>query len=236
MAGTIRPMNAEADWLTYTDPQRMWDFLRGRADDRRLRLFAAACCRRVWPLLAREPARAAVEVAERLADGRADDAERRAARRAAQQAAEARGVTRTPTAPKWERLAASAAYWALARSAVEAAQNAQPLVLGAIGARAGLDPAGWAAAAAERRAQVALLRDIFDDPSPCPPVDPAWLTPAVVSLAQTIYDGRAFNRMPELAEGLSLAGCTDGGILGHCRGPGPHVRGCWVVDLLLGKP
>jgi hypothetical protein len=54
-------------------------------------------------------------------------------------------------------------------------------------------------------------------------------------LAQGIYDERAFERLPILADALEDAGCTDAAILVHCRGPGPHVRGCWVVDLILGK-
>ena len=63
----------------------------------------------------------------------------------------------------------------------------------------------------------------------------SWLASLVLGLAQAIYDERAFDRLPILADALEDAGCTDAAILEHCRGPGPHVRGCWVVDLLLGK-
>ena len=66
-------------------------------------------------------------------------------------------------------------------------------------------------------------------------VDPNWLTPNVVMLAQAIYDERAFDRLPALADALEEVGCHDTHILGHCRQPGQHVRGCWVVDLVLGK-
>jgi len=62
-----------------------------------------------------------------------------------------------------------------------------------------------------------------------------WLTPTVVSLATAIYDDRAFNRMPILADALTDAGCDNSDILNHCRLPGEHVRGCWAVDLVLGK-
>jgi len=63
----------------------------------------------------------------------------------------------------------------------------------------------------------------------------AWLTPTVQSLAQAIYADRAFDRLPILADALEDAGCTDASILEHCRSGGVHVRGCWVVDLVLGK-
>ncbi|HET6574544.1 MAG TPA: hypothetical protein VFG68_13130 [Fimbriiglobus sp.] len=62
-----------------------------------------------------------------------------------------------------------------------------------------------------------------------------WRTSTAVPLAQAIYDSRAFDRLPILADALEEAGCEDPGVLGHCRGPGPHMRGCWVVDLVLGK-
>jgi hypothetical protein len=56
-----------------------------------------------------------------------------------------------------------------------------------------------------------------------------------VQLACAIYDDRAFEQLPILADALEEAGCDNADILAHCRGPGPHVRGCWLVDLLLGK-
>ena len=69
-------------------------------------------------------------------------------------------------------------------------------------------------------------------------LDPSWLAwndGAIRKMAQAIYDARAFDRLPLLADALEDAGCTDAAILSHCREPGEHVRGCWVVDLLLGK-
>jgi len=93
----------------------------------------------------------------------------------------------------------------------------------------------WEIDPAERDPHSTLIRDVFGTPS-CPvTLDPSWLAPAVVSLAQTVYDARSFDRMPELADALEAAGCTNNDILDHCRGPGPHVRGCWVLDLILGK-
>jgi hypothetical protein len=87
----------------------------------------------------------------------------------------------------------------------------------------------------QRTAQAKLLRDIFGNPFRPVAVEPAWLTPRVVDLIRIIYDDRAFDRLPLLADALEEAGCHNVDILAHCRGPGEHVRGCWVVDLLLGK-
>jgi hypothetical protein len=97
-----------------------------------------------------------------------------------------------------------------------------------------------AAAWTEQLARLAaLVRDIF---GPLPfrrvAVEPSWLTwnsGAVAKLARAIYDGRALERLPVLADALEEAGCTNVDILNHCRQPGDHLRGCWVLDLLLGK-
>jgi hypothetical protein len=83
--------------------------------------------------------------------------------------------------------------------------------------------------------QAPLLRDIFGNPFRPVVFDPRWRTSDVVGLARAIYDDRSFERMPILADALMDAGCENEKIIGHCRGDGPHVRGCWVVDLILGK-
>jgi hypothetical protein len=84
-----------------------------------------------------------------------------------------------------------------------------------------------------------LLRDIFGNPFHSQATLPltllAWNDRTVPRLAQSIYDKRNFALLPILADALEDASCTDRAILDHCRGPGPHVRGCWAVDLLLGK-
>jgi hypothetical protein len=82
------------------------------------------------------------------------------------------------------------------------------------------------------------LRDIFGNPFLQAAVDPAWLAwqgGTVVRLAEAIYEERHFADLPVLADALEEAGCSDQEILGHCRGPGPHAKGCWLIDLLLGK-
>ena len=87
----------------------------------------------------------------------------------------------------------------------------------------------------ESKNQTPLLRDIFGNPFRPVVADPAWLTPTVVAIASAIYEERAFARLPILADALEEAGCTDADLLLHCRTPGEHVRGCWAVDLVLGK-
>jgi hypothetical protein len=87
----------------------------------------------------------------------------------------------------------------------------------------------------ERAAQCHLLNDIFGNPFHPASFNPAWRTRTAVNLAHAIYDERAFDRMPILGDALEEAGCTNADILDHCRQPGEHVKGCWVVDSVLGK-
>ena len=87
----------------------------------------------------------------------------------------------------------------------------------------------------ELRQQAHLLRCIFGNPIHPVFLDPVWLTPNVLMLAQAIYDERAFDRMPFLGDALEEAGCADEAILSHCRRPGGHLLGCWLVDAILGK-
>ena len=87
----------------------------------------------------------------------------------------------------------------------------------------------------ELAAQMPLLRDIFGNPFRPVTFDPAWRTTTAVQIAQGMYDSRDFAAMPILADALQDAGCEEVSIHDHCRGPGPHIRGCWVVDLVLGK-
>jgi len=84
-------------------------------------------------------------------------------------------------------------------------------------------------------AVTSLLREIIGSPFRPVRVAPRWLTSPVVTLAATMYESREFTPMPILADALEEAGCDNPDVLTHCRGPGPHVRGCWVVDLILGK-
>jgi hypothetical protein len=225
----------EAEWLSCTDLTPMLRFLAGRASERQMRLLACACCRRVWHLLTDDRSRQAVEVAERFADGQATLVELAEARNRAL-AAENGASSEV----------AKAAYWAASMKAAGSIWNASTAAVSEaarVAAKAALanQAAAWdAELAAGNRDHVALLRDIVGSPfQPDPALDPAWLLfdrGVVRDLAAGIYHERAFDRLPILADALEEAGCMDGGILGHCRAAGrDHARGCWVVDLVLGR-
>ena len=90
----------------------------------------------------------------------------------------------------------------------------------------------------ERSMQTHILHDIFGNPFRPVTINPTWFAwndDMVRKIAQAIYDERAFDRLPILADALTDAGCDNADILNHCRSEGPHVKGCWVVDLLLDK-
>jgi hypothetical protein len=225
----------EAEWLACTDPNPMQAFLGDKGNERKLRLFAVACCRRIWHLLTDQRSREAVEVAERYADGRVTDEELETASERAH-VVWAADQKRASREGKWDRRSYLPYY-----SASAAAYNVA-LPLGCWGgAPAFVAPDEIARgvhsnAGVEGIAQCGLLRDILG-PLPFRPVaaHPTWLTYNVISLAQAIYGERAFDRLPILADALEEAGCTDADIMNHCREPGEHALGCWVVDLLLGK-
>jgi hypothetical protein len=204
----------EAEWLASDDPQRLWGFVSEGANDRRWRLLAVALCRCAWPLLLDGRSRAAVEVAERYADGEASEDERVAACLAAN-GADITGVD-SPAA----------------QAAVHAAMMSHHLYISCEAAHEALSRADGADASG---LLAGVVRDIFGNPFRPVTADPAWLTPTVVSLAEGIYAERAFDRLTILADALQDAGCEDADILAHCRSGGPHVRGCWVVDLLTGR-
>jgi hypothetical protein len=87
-----------------------------------------------------------------------------------------------------------------------------------------------------------LIHDVFGNPFSPAAFDPVWRTPVVGSLARAAYEERSLpagaldpGRLAVLADSLEEAGCSDGTVLSHLRGPGPHIRGCWALDLVLGK-
>jgi hypothetical protein len=252
----------EAEWLAAEHPALMLrDLHQHRAaartpgGRRRLRLFACACCRSSWEHFDDERCRRAVEVSERFADGEARPAELVEARREAltvdQEAREKFETVRRPltldvaarlAAVVHVRVAFAAVGVTATRSVTKAAEDVARQIVELRGALCEA-PGGprrpyGELLRAEARAQTALVRDIFGNPFRPAAADPAWHERAggvVPKLARSIYAERAFDRLPVLADALEDAGCTDREILDHCRGGGTHFRGCWVVDLVLGK-
>jgi hypothetical protein len=204
----------------------MLEFVRTTAGARKLRLFACACCRRVGDLLACESSRQAVAAAELFADGNLRPIDLEVAHAAARWDAAGAGLAADYA------IVDTAAFDAAAAAARAAADTAAFELDAAAVARQAVQAGGVAAEQAD------LLRDLLGNPFRQAPADPAWLAwreGTIACLAQAIYDSQTCARLPVLADALEEAGCTDVDVLGHCRVPGPHARGCWVVDLLLGK-
>jgi hypothetical protein len=218
----------EVDWQDSTDLYLMLYHLTkhhlGRG--RKMRLFAVACCRRIWQRLTDERSRAAILAAERYADGDCDELERSAAHRAAKTAlleSEPGAHGDTAWALRGELVALSVAEdisaYLLMWLFNENAQRRNPTGV-----------------AGEKQAQAAILRDLVG-PLRFRELKFArkWRSKAVIEIATAIYAKGAYDCLPELAIALRESGCDHSDVLEHCAGTGPHVRGCWVLDLLLAK-
>jgi hypothetical protein len=226
----------------------MLEFLRGRATDRKLRLFGVACWRRASYLIELEHQQRAVEVAERYGDGLASLPQLAAVRGAALGVAAGTGWTAATEAVRTvsrhthragDRSAAGPDVWrvSMASGSLALVRDSPP----ARGRRrvAASEAVLRAVLTQQRREQTALLRDILG-PRPFRPVtvNPdvlAWNDRLVPRLAQAIYEERRWGDMPILGDALLDAGCDNDEVVAHCRSGGEHLRGCWVVDLLLGK-
>lgn len=237
----------EHEWLTCADPNEMLLWLHSQeysgatrlfqpAGQRKLRLFACACCRRIWHLLTDDRSRRAVEVAERYAD---DLAARRELQRAMDAAEDANELAEDADLPDPEKFAAVGSTNAVCFAADDVGANpytASEWAIYAVTGKPLADPEQEtqrrAIFAREERWQADALRDLFGNPLDPVLLDPATLTPEVFHLASEIYDRRAFDRMPALAELLAQAGCTDGRILSHCREHPFHLPGCWLLDAI----
>ena len=208
----------EAEWLTSTNPYAMFRHLGTRLTARKLRLLHCSYCRDHIDHLRDERSVWAVETAERLADGLADVVESDRVREVAKGAV--RRWNEEGDTPK--AMFADVAVRSLDRE---------------------LSPFGRAyrhfSSEIELHPQPEVctaVREFFGNPFRPVSLNPDhWLTPPVLGLARTMYESRDFTAMPVLADALEESGCDEAEVLAHCRAGGPHVRGCWVVDLLLGK-
>ena len=219
----------EAEWRVYESPEAMLTLMK-KASDRKHRLFQVACLRRVWHLMPNEDWRAAVALVERYADKKASDRAR---------IATCHKLHSIPYPNAAIRDAVSSALEATCKTMRRNRQHS----IGTHGVFAYTEvPEDEVASKREqfqavlrreREVEAHLVRDIF--PFRKVKFNKAWRTDTAVLLAAQRYESRDFSAMPILADALQDAGCDSTVILDHCRGAGPHVRGCWVVDLVLGK-
>ncbi|VTT98118.1 Uncharacterized protein OS=Sorangium cellulosum (strain So ce56) GN=sce5710 PE=4 SV=1 [Gemmataceae bacterium] len=201
----------EAEWLASDKLDQL--VLSGAdddVDDRRWRLYACACCRLIPEFMASPPDVECLRLAELEADALPGSME-----------------IEYPTDDEWD------IRWhrrhPLTRSIAHRAITAYR------DEKCALQPdIEWADTRIDEPL-LALLRDIFGNPFRPVAFDGVWRTSTAVALARGMYESRDFGPMPILADALQDAGCENEEVLGHCRGGGPHVRGCWVVDLVLGK-
>jgi hypothetical protein len=217
-------------WQDCRDAQELLLWLEeqeGGISERKRLLFGLACLRRVEDVLDDTRCRHCLDLVERRADGLALAAELQEARKAAAQARRERGE--------------DGAEWSMATTALDYLARGRVYDVCRYAASAYAEEhcsadRPWAGLQKSEKAhQCALLRDLFGDPLQPGRVALAWRTPDALALAQAVYDGKAFDRLPILGDALEEAGCSDASVLGHCRDEGEHVKGCWVVDLVLGK-
>jgi hypothetical protein len=221
------------EWLTSTNPGGMLVFAtHRRVPDRKLLLFAVACMRRQEQYLGGEHLAGmsrVTEVAERLADGLATKTELRDAH-AALEHLFGYGHTNGDgfTTALWATHAGGNWAGKAAKTAAQAAGTNDA---------AALLTTDMIATVLEQQKHAELLRCIVGDPFAKPLASSPYSLNcgSVRSLAEGIYQDHAFDRLPIFADALEDAGCTEPDVLAHCREPGPHARGCWVVDWILGK-
>jgi hypothetical protein len=228
----------EHDWLLATSPFELVQYVRGKASDRKLRLFACACVRHRWELLRYATPRQAAELAERFAEGAASLGDVEPLR---QQADISAG-----NAPEFERLAYRAAAATLAEGASEAAMQVCELIrdqfvfeeANAAMSREDEVRVIFEAQTIAHRALVRLAHEVFGNPFRKVTIEPAWLHAAdgaALALARWIDEERRYEELPYLADALTDAGCTEEALLRHLRERGGHVRGCWALDAVLGR-
>ena len=229
----------KAEWMACTDPAPMLRFLQGRVSERKFRLIALGCCRQLWGRTADRVTSAALAIVDQLAEAGALQTRM--------------GSVRVPAGEAVLNCGASEPLESLSAGDKDGVStqvfiSALPPLLASILAdlaclrtnpalltrllgfltRTGLPSVR----------QTALIRDIVR--GPLQPIRfraswRTWSSGVCLEIARRIYKERAFDQLPILADALEEAGCDDADILGHCRAGGEYVRGCWVIDALLGK-
>jgi hypothetical protein len=210
----------EAEWLACGNVYELLKHLGASASARKTRLLGCACVRRAWEWGLNEPVPEAVHVTEAFADGLATKED------LSRVVAEIGLLWRNDDEPFRPYPRTCFLTEVLAAPDNDRAW-VEDLDAFAIDLEVFDDP--------EWLKSVEYVHEIFGNPFRPITFSPSWRTDTALSLARTMYDSRDFSAMPILADALQDAGCESDAILNHCRGPGPHVRGCWVVDRVLGK-
>ncbi len=214
----------EFGWLNPTDWGEMWAHMwtLSEVSDRKRQLIGVAVCRRLGHLMGDARSVRMIDLCEAIADypcaGSDDDWED-----TRDAAVEAAGLI-----ADGEQSVRRAAAWA----AAGLGSDAHKVGRGLESAAKAIEHEGTATAT---ELIGSLIREVFGNPFRPVAFDPAWRTATVEAIAAGVYADRAFDRLPVLADALEDAGCDAADLLAHLRGPGPHVRGCWAVDLVLGK-
>ncbi len=218
--GDIEGLLTEEEWFASHNARDMIRHLGGRLSDRKSRLLSCAIARLVWDVLLDERSRNAVEVAERSADGNTSVYELELAEKQANEVATRDHERQLPQHQHFRAIAA------------KMCAITKPNAAGVCHFVVGFSQGGENLLT--RTAN--LVRDIAGNPFRPVIFSPAWRTSDAVALARTMYEAREFSAMPILADALQDAGCDSDDILNHCRDTAQvHVRGCWVIDLVLGK-
>lgn len=230
----------EQEWLECAEPEKMLAYIGAKASDRKLRLFAVACCRRIWHLITAEQARRAVALSEQYADQEVSLYELSLAASNAMLHVDKCYRADRPDGGAYAAYSTASPYERddLGNFGDTACCGAFNTDAGVYASRNAVQADSGNVYGADRSAQADLLREIIGNPFQQMLFDRAWLTwhdSTIPKIAQGIYEERSFANLPILADALEEAGCTNADILNHCRTEGSHVRGCWVVDLLLGK-
>lgn len=200
--------------------------------ERKCFLAVCAACRRRWDLFVLKESKAAVVAAEQYVDGLISLADLIDASEVASDASR-RGFERGDESPTAWAAGAAAEIVPDPRDCHGAGGYTSYALHNLL--RAAAPEIGTALELAESRALADIYRDVMGNPFRPVTFAPEWRTATAVALAAAMYESRDFAAMPILADALQDAGCELTEILDHCRGPGPHVRGCWVVDHILGK-
>lgn len=208
----------EGEWLACADPWHFVSTARSPDAARKLRLFMVAWCRHNWDRITLPIVKEAVELAERFAEGKASKKQLEGLFEEGR-----RVMYGTPL---------SYLLWPNTNQMASCVMGFCREDMGYAPSRYNNDGTAYRE---WQLLKATIFRDIIGNPFRPVAFSPEWRTDTALSLARTMYESRDFSAMPILADALQDAGCEVTGILDHCRGEGPHVRGCWVVDLVLGK-